>query len=205
MSTIPAGAITGILRAVQEGKLGAPQELIHLIHDELRCLARSQKSSERAAPTFQTTELVNEAYLRLFKKSDPTWDDRHHFFWAASRAMHDILVERARRFARKKRGGKFNRAEFPEEVALRGQSQSLLELSEALERLERAAPEPSQVVMLRFFGGLTHDECAAVLGVSDATVRRRWAFAKAWLRKELSGDPFTEQIFDEPMSASVAG
>ena len=95
--------------------------------------------------------------------------------------------------------------ELPEQIALRGQSLSLLELSEALERLGQIAPEPAKVVMLRFFGGLTHDECAVVLGVSDATVRRRWAFAKAWLRKELSGDSLTEQIFDEPMSTSVAG
>ena len=205
MSTIPAGAITGILRAVHEGKPGAPQELIHLIQEELRRLARTQKSRAPATQSLQTTALVNEAYLRLFHKSEPTWDDRHHFFWAASRAMHDILVERARRYARQKRGGEFNRVDLPEEVALQRQSQNLLELSEAVARLAQVAPEPAQVVMLRFFGGLTHDQCAEVLGVSDATVRRRWTFAKAWLRKELSADPLTEQIFGEPMSASAAG
>jgi len=202
MSSIPAGAITGILRAVQEGRPGAPQELVYLVHGELRRLARSRKSRGPATPTLQTTALVNEAYLQLFHKSKPTWDDRHHFFWAASRAMHDILVEQARRYGRKKRGGEFNRVQLSEEIARHEQSQALLELSEALDRFAQVAPEPAQVVMLRFFGGLTHDECAEVLGVSEATVRRSWAFAKAWLRKELSGDAMSKQILEKPIGAS---
>ena len=179
------GDITVILKAVREGVPGAAQELIRTVHSELRELAHGQRTERGPSRMLQTTALVNEAYLRLFQRTEPSWENRHHFFWAASRAMHDVLVEQARHHAAYKRGGGQRTIALSDDVAIAEQSQDLLNLSEALSRLQEFAPEPANVVMLRFFGGLSHEDCAEVLGVSEITVRRRWAFAKAWLHEAL--------------------
>lgn len=180
------GDITVILKAVREGVPGAAQELIRTVQSELRELAHGQRNRQGPSRTLQTTALVNEAYLRLFRRTEPSWENRHHFFWAASRAMHDVLVEQARHHAAQKREGGRKAFAISDDIAMVEQSQDLLDLSEALARLQEFAREPAEVVMLRFFGGLTHEDCAEILGVSEITVRRRWAFAKAWLRAALA-------------------
>lgn len=181
-----SGDVTVLLRAVQAGRPGAVDELITLIYGELRRIAKHQPGMHRSKSPAQPTALVHEAFIRLFGKESIKWDDRHHFFWAASRAMRDILVEEARRFSAKKRGGDRKRVELSENIGLRGQSEQLIELNEALDRLSQDIPDAAEVVMLHFFGGLTHEESAELLGISQATVRRRWKFARTWLLKELS-------------------
>lgn len=182
----PSGDVTVLLRAVQAGRPGAVNELIALIYGELRRIAQGQPGLHRLKSPERPTALVHEAFLRLFGKKSIQWEDRHHFFWAASRAMRDILVEEARRFAAQKRGGDRKRVDLSDDMGLRGQSQQLIELNEALDRLGQDVPEAAEVVMLHFFGGLTHEEAAELLGVSHATVRRRWTFARAWLKGELA-------------------
>ncbi len=179
------GPVTVLLRAVQDGKPGAVNELVGLIYGELRSIAQRQPGLNYVKDGPQPTALVHEVYLRLFGKDAIKWEDRHHFFWAASRAMRDILVEEARRCSAQKRGGNRKRVELSNNIALREQSERLLELDEILDRLAKALPEAANVVLLHFFGGLGHQQIADLLGVSTATVRRRWAFAKTWIRREL--------------------
>lgn len=185
MSESP-GQITILLRAAHDGKPGAVNELVGLIYGELRKIAQHQHGLNSLKDGPQPTALVHEAYLRLFGKEVTKWEDRHHFFWAASRAMRDILVEEARRHSAQKRGGDRKRVELSENLALREQSEQLLELNEIIDRLAGALPEAANVVVLHFFGGLTHQEIAELLNISLATVRRRWGFAKTWIHRELA-------------------
>ena len=185
MSDCPVGTLTTVLKAVQQGTPGAVHELVHLIYEELRSLAKRQRNQSPARGLLQTTELVHEAYLKLFRQTEPTWENRRHFFWGAARAMHDVLVEEARRCKAKKRGGDRKRIEMTDDLAVWRESQQLLYLSEAIGRLKEASTDLADVVMLHFFGGLSHDECAQILDLSVSTVRRRWSLARAWLRREL--------------------
>jgi RNA polymerase sigma factor (TIGR02999 family) len=171
---------------------GAPGEqrhldrLLPLVYDELRRVAHRQLGRERAGHTLSTTALVHEAYLRLVDQTRARWVDRAHFFAVAAGVMRRILVDYARRFRAAKRGGDAQRVDLDlVEVSLEERSEMLINLDEALGRLAELNPRLSQVVEYRFFGGMTEEETAEALGVTDRTVRRDWIKAKAWLSREL--------------------
>jgi RNA polymerase sigma factor (TIGR02999 family) len=163
-----------------------PDALAQQVYDELRRVAAAYMRRERPGQTLQATALVHEAYLRLVQ-SDPAWNDRQHFIAIAARSMRQILVERARARGARKRWGGMNRVTLSETLAGAATADEMLPaLDEALERLERIDPEQARIVELRFFVGLGNDETAASLGLSPATVKRRWALARAWLFRELT-------------------
>ena len=160
--------------------------LLPLVYDELRRVAHRQLGRERAGHTLSTTALVHEAYLRLVDQTRARWVDRAHFFAVASGVMRRILVDYARRFRAAKRGGDAQHVDLDRaEVSLEQRSELLIDLDEALGRLAALNPRLSQVVEYRFFGGMTEEETAEALGVTDRTVRRDWIKAKAWLSREL--------------------
>ena len=181
--------VTRLLKALGHGDRCAADELLPLVYEELRRLADSRVSRERPGLTLQATALVHEAYVRLVTDDEVGWDDRGHFFAAAAEAMRRILVERARRVGRKKRGGGLRRVSLDKiEFGVDAPSDDLLALDEALERLRAKDPRKERIVSLRYFAGLTIDETARALDVSPATVKNDWTFAKAWLYKELTPD-----------------
>src|SRR5262249_36131418 len=157
------------------------ERLIPIVHDELRRMARRHLRRERSGHTLQTTALVNEAYLRLVDIRRIRWQDRAHFLAMAARIMRRILVDAARARAKQKRGGAVDHITLHEAIAVAPtRPPDLLALDDALETLAAVAPRKSEVVELRFFGGLTVEETAEVLDVSGDTVRRDWRLAKAW-------------------------
>lgn len=163
--------------------------LLGMVYDELRRLARAKVARVGPMETLTPTELVHEAYVRLTEGRRTSFEGRRHFFFAADRAMRDILVEKARQKASLKRGrGTVKVTLDGFEIAAPAPRDQVLDLNRALAKLEQASPECAQVVMLSYCGGLTHPEIGEVLGISRATVERRWAHARAWLRQELSGD-----------------
>jgi len=167
----------------------AASELLPLLYDELRALARRRLRHEPAGQTLQATALVHEAYLRLLGDEDVCWDNRGHFFGAAAEAMRRILVERARRYARKKHGGAYRRiglTDTPEQTEGTPDAADVLALDAALRKLEAEDPARSAVVKLRYFAGLTIAQTAAALGLSVATVKRHWVFVQAWLAHEMT-------------------
>ena len=175
---------------VGDEKISAAEQLLPQVYDELRRLARSRMAKERPGQTLTPTALVHEAYLRLVRAGDPKWDNRGHFFAAAAEAMRRILIERARRVASTKRGGGLARITLDDKLlGVVPASETLLALDEALSRLERQDPDMAAVVKLYQFAGLSLEETAAALGVSERTVRRRWSAARAWLRRELTRGP----------------
>jgi RNA polymerase sigma factor (TIGR02999 family) len=178
--------VTELLLAWGGGDQGAFDNLLPLIYGELRRLAAHYLRGERPDHTLQPTALVHEAYLRLVGQTGTSWQNRAHFFGAAAQVMRRILVDQARQYQASKRGGGEHKVTLAEGVALaRERDVNLLALEEALTRLEGIAPEQCRVVELRFFGGLSIDEAAEVMGVSEATVTRQWRAARAWLRREL--------------------
>jgi RNA polymerase sigma factor (TIGR02999 family) len=180
--------ITGVLRRARAGDAEAASALLPLVYGELRGLARALMARLPPGQTLQPTALVHEAYLRLVGDEDPGWAGRGHFFVAASRAMREILVDQARRKAALKRGGDLRRVPLEEGGAKETLDVStVLALDDALERLERDDPRKVEVVHLRFFAGLSTAEIAAILQVSEATVKREWRYVRAWLQKELGG------------------
>jgi RNA polymerase sigma factor (TIGR02999 family) len=188
MSAAPSDhPVTQLLQAAAGGEGRASAELLPLVYDELRRLADSQLRKAPPGHTLQPTALVHEAYLRLVGSADPGWQGRGHFFFAAARAMHDILVEHARRKLSLKRGGGRKRMD-PSQVTLAVEvpPDEMLALSESLQRLEKREPRKHQIVLLRFFAGMTNEEAAEMLGVTTRTVERDWRFARAWLHRELA-------------------
>jgi RNA polymerase sigma factor (TIGR02999 family) len=182
---IKDNSVTLLLRRWQEGERQAADELMPLVYDELRRLARRQIRREDLNLSLQATGLVHEAYVRLVD-AEVSWQDRVHFFALAARAMRRVLVDRARARRRAKRGGGATMVTLDEQkqdVAKR--AFDLLELDESLERLEAMDHRKCEVIELHFFGGLTYEEIAGALKVSEATVHRELRFAKAWLFKEL--------------------
>lgn len=185
--------VTIALGALAAGEAGARDTLLQLVYEELRKLAESRMRQESPGQTLQATALVHEAYLRLVGEDAAKWESRAHFFHAAAEAMRRILIERARRRKRLKHGG--GRLRFDVDDAAQAEAAvtdeadpaQMLALDEALERLQREDARLAQVVMLRFFGGLSVERVAEVLGVSDRTVKRDWEFARAWLLKEMRG------------------
>ncbi|MBT8485534.1 MAG: RNA polymerase subunit sigma [Phycisphaerae bacterium] len=182
--------VTRALADAAAGEDGAAERLLPLVYDELRKLAVSMMARTPPGNTLQPTALVHEAYLRIGGDLDPEWDGRRHFFFAASRAMRDILVEQARRKGRLKHGGGRKREGDPEHLAVRIDApvDDVLELDAALRALELDDASAAEVVMLRYFSGLTIDETAEVLSLSVPTITRRWRFARAWLHKRMAPD-----------------
>ena len=179
--------VTPLLRAWGEGDDQALARLMPLVYRELHRIARGCMARENPNHTLQATSLVNEAYLRLVDVQQVHWQDRAHFFALCSRAMRRILVDHARSRASLKRGAGQVCLELDEGRA-GGKPANLLELDDALNRLAALDPRKSQVVELRFFGGLSEVETAAALGVSAQTVHRDWRMARVWLYRELSGN-----------------
>ena len=174
--------VTQILAAIDQGDHDAFERLLPIVYDELRMLARQQMSRERSDHTLQATALVHEAYLRLIGGQDLTWANRRHFFQSATEAMRRILIEHARRKKRQKRGGGHRPIPLDAvELAVQGNSEDLLALDDAIQRLEEQDARAAEVVRLRFFAGLDIEETAKLLDVSPRTVKREWMFARAWL------------------------
>jgi RNA polymerase sigma factor (TIGR02999 family) len=174
--------VTRILSAIEEGDPSAAGDLLPLVYDELRKLAAARLAHERPGQTLQATALVHEAYLRLVEADKAQhWDSRAHFFAAAAEAMRRILVENARRKQRRKRGGGLQRVPLEEGIALTTSPDELLALDEALEQLAREDPVKAELVKLRCFAGLSHQEAGRALGLSRPTADRYWAYAKARL------------------------
>ncbi|MCP4246298.1 MAG: sigma-70 family RNA polymerase sigma factor [bacterium] len=176
-----------MLVAAARGEKRAAEELLPLVYAELRRLAEARMAKTPPGGTLQPTALVHEAYLRLVGSGDPGWKGRHHFFGAAAQAMRDILVEQARRKARLKRGGDRKRVDIdPANFAGEPQAEEIVAVDEALKRLEQQDARSAEIVLLRYFAGLTEAEIAAALDLSERTVRRDWRYARSWLQRELS-------------------
>lgn len=160
-------------------------ELYEFVYSHLKAIAKNRLSAENREKTLQTTELVSEAYLRLSKQNS-SWRDRRHFYGVAAEAMRRILIDAARSRKRAKRGGDAVQQPLSGISLPSGEWESeLLDLHEALNKLEKVSPENAEIVQLRFFSGLTCEECAELLEVSVSTVERRWRFARAWLKTEI--------------------
>jgi RNA polymerase sigma factor (TIGR02999 family) len=184
--------VTRLLLAWNEGDDGALDELLPVVYSELQRLARSYMARERRGHTLQPTALINEAYLRLVDVRKVQWQNRAQFVAVCARLMRRILVDAARARKSTKRGGQMRQISFDERLAPQeGRQDELLALDEALNRLAETGPRRSQVVELRMFGGLTVEESAQALHVSEETIMRDWRFAKAWLSRELNRDRST--------------
>ena len=179
-------AITLLLEAAGDGDVHAADELLELVYGELRRLARGQMARLPSGQTLQPTALVHEAYLRLLGRTDLSWRDRGQFFATAARAMRDVLVERARAQAALKRGGVGRRVTLDEGLLDPADApEEFLAVHAALDRLEQVDGDAAQIVLLRFFAGLSSEETAAALGIGQRSVERHWAYAKAWLHDEI--------------------
>jgi RNA polymerase sigma-70 factor, ECF subfamily len=188
----PAGAVdtrqvTDLLLQMRHGDATAMDRLIPLVYEELRRMAHRQLRLERPGHTLGTTGLVHEAYARLVDQTQVEWRDRGQFFGAAARAMRRVLVDYARRNRAARRGGGAVRLTLSDDVAAAERGEMLLALDEALDRLAALDRRLAQVVECRYFGGLTEQETAEVLGVTRRTVQRDWAKARGWLLLEMSG------------------
>jgi RNA polymerase sigma-70 factor, ECF subfamily len=181
-----AQRVTELLLAWGEGDNDALEQLIPLVHAELRRIARRHMAGERRGHTLQPTALVNEVYLRLVDLERVRWQNRAHFIAVASRLMRRVLIDFARSRGYQKRGGGVERVVVDESLLVDvGRGHDLLALDQALDELARIDARKSQIVVMRFFGGLSVDEVATVLDVSAATVTRDWKLAKSWLLREL--------------------
>lgn len=181
--------ITQLLIAWGEGDESALNQLMTLVYEELRSLAKRYMRRQSPNHTLQTTALVNEAYLRLIDSSQVRWQNRTHFFAISAQLMRRILVDFARAKQNLKRGGKAQRVELDEALEIpTEQGTNLVALDEALETLATLNPRQSRIVELRYFGGMSEEEIAEALKISSRTVRRDWSLARAWLYRELSKD-----------------
>jgi RNA polymerase sigma factor (TIGR02999 family) len=187
-----SGEITQLLQGWRDGDRKALDELLPIVYKQLRQLARFQLRHERSDHTLQSTALVHEAYVRLLGQNPPKWEGRSHFFAIAAQLMRQILVDHARRHRAGKRGGGAAQISLEDTALLlpaKGKDVDVVALDDALKTLARLDARKAQVVELRFFGGLTFDETAEVLGVSAITVSRDWSTARAWLHREMSSRP----------------
>ena len=187
MATLSQKDITVLLQEWGSGDRAALDKLIPLVYKELRRMARQYMRRERAGNTLQTSALINEAYIRLVDYNRMRWQDRAHFYAVAAQAMRRILVERARRRSRHKRGGGARQVSLDEAAdVVADRAAGVIALDQALTDLFAISPRKGQVVELRYFGGLNIDETARVLGISSPTVEREWRAAKAWLYKAVT-------------------
>lgn len=185
--------ITGILCAIEEGDRHASEQLLPLVYDELCKLATQRLAKEKPGQTLQATALVHEAYLRLVDASQvQTWENRGHFFAAAAEAMRRILIDQARRHRTEKHGGKHQQQQFDGMLSIAapegGPIEDVLALDEALKQLEAEEPVKARLVQLRYFAGVSVDDAAQMLGISPATAKRYWVYARAWLYGKLRVD-----------------
>lgn len=191
MAASHRGEVTELLRAWGGGDRQALDRLTPLVYQELRLVARRYMARERPDHTLQPTALVNEVYLRLVDAKEVSWRDRAHFFAVSAQSMRHILVDFARARRSLKRGGWKDRVTLEESLVIHGQpGADLVALDEALNGLASLDPRRSQVVELRFFGGLSADETAEILKMSPETVKRDWRLAKAWLLRELRSEKY---------------
>lgn len=187
-----AGEITRLLGQLHSGNESAAAELVPLIYAELHQLAASCMRRERPGHTLQATALVHEAYIRLLGQREVDWQNRSHFFGIAAQVMRRILLDYARKHHAAKRGGPREKVRIDEALLVSDdQLEAVLAIDESLSRLEKIDPRQSRVVELRFFAGLNVEQTAAALGISTATVKREWQFAKAWLQREMDRDAAT--------------
>jgi RNA polymerase sigma factor (TIGR02999 family) len=178
--------LTVILQRMDQGDPHAAKELLPLVYEELRKLAARKMARESPGQTLQATALVHEAWLRLGGDHQPEWQNRAHFFAAAAEAMRRILIDNARRKKYLRHGGGAERVNLDGlDLAAHMDDEQLLALHEALDQLAAHDAAKAQVVKLRFFAGLTHEQIAQVLGVSEPTVKRHWAYARAWLYRAI--------------------
>ena len=181
--------VTRILNAIKQGDERATDELLPLVYEQLRLLAAQKLSREQPGQTLQATALVHEAYLRLLQTEDPNWDNKGHFFKAAAEAMRRILIENARRKRTNKRGGDQQRVELSESSLMEKDHTTLddiIALDEALEKLEKKDQLKADLIKLRFYAGLTIEQSAKSLGISLTSAKTHWAYARAWLLREIS-------------------
>ena len=179
--------VTQLLAAWSSGDRAALDELMPLVYEELRRLAHQYMNRERPGHTLQTSALINEAYVRLVNQKEIQWQDRAHFFGIAARLMRQVLVDYARKRNYAKRGGGAQQVALDEALIVsKERAAEVVALDDALESLAEIDPRQSQIVEMRFFGGLTIEETAEVLAVSPGTVMREWTLAKAWLRRAMT-------------------
>jgi RNA polymerase sigma factor (TIGR02999 family) len=179
--------LTNIFEAIRRGDSRAAENLLPLVYEELRRLAAGKMAQEAAGHTLQPTALVHEAWMRLTGNDPPHWENRAHFFGAAAEAMRRILIDNARRKRALRHGGGQQRVNLEDiDIAAVAEDDQLLALHEALDKFAAVDPAKAELVKLRYFAGLTIQEAAEILGVSEPTVKRHWAFARAWLYREIS-------------------
>jgi RNA polymerase sigma factor (TIGR02999 family) len=179
--------VTRLLRSIDQGNSAVAGELLPLVYDELRKLAKARLTQEKPGQTLQATALVHEAYLRLVDGNEPQrWETRGHFFAAAAEAMRRILVDQARRKMSVKHGGEQNRVPLGDvELASEHDAEELLSLDEALTQLVEANPNAARLVHLRYFAGLTMDQAAELLSISPRSAYHLWSYARAWLKQRM--------------------
>ena len=184
--------VSELLARWAQGDVGAREALVPLVYEELRRIAHRQLWRQRADHTLQSAALVNEAYLRLVHKQSPQWQNRPHFFGVAAQLMRNILVDYARSRLAAKRGAGAPQTTLGTKMALpqseKEQAVDLIALDDALSKLAEVDERQSRVIELRFFGGLSIEDTAAVLGISPATVKREWTMARVWLHREMGKD-----------------
>jgi RNA polymerase sigma factor (TIGR02999 family) len=181
--------VTRILNAIEQGDAKAANELLPLVYEELRRLAALKMSQEKPGQTLQATALVHEAYIRLVGEEAQNWNSHTHFFSAAAEAMRRILVDNVRRKKRLKRGGDRKKIGFEDnEITIEGPYDDLIALDEALAKLASTDKLKADLVKLRYFAGLTLEQTANILGISQTTAKRHWAYARAWLYRQITAD-----------------
>src|SRR5665213_64121 len=181
--------VTRILQSIESGDPKAAGELLPLVYEELRKLAAARMANEPPNQTLQPTALVHEAWLRLTGNENVKWDGRAHFFGAAAEAMRRILIDHARRKKALRRGSNPQRLDIEEvEIAAPAKEQELLDMDEALEKFAALDKQKAELVTLRYFVGVTLDESAQILGISTPTAKRWWAYARAWLYRQIQTD-----------------
>ena len=182
--------VTRILTAIEQGDAKATEELLPLVYNELRRMAAHKMSAERPGHTLQPTALVHEAWLKLVDSPNQSWQNRAHFFGAAAEAMRRLLIARARSKQTQRRGAGAAHLDVDEfEIASAAPDDQLLALNEALDRFAALEPQQAELVKLRYFVGMKIEEAAEVLGISKATAKRWWAYARAWLFHEIQSPP----------------
>ncbi len=186
MSSVSGNKITDLLVRWTQGETAAREQLVPLVYDQLRRVARNCLAKERPDHTLQSAGLVNEAYLRLLEHNSVRWDDRIHFFAVSAQLMRRILVDHARKRNAAKRGDGLTLSLDENLAPVKSRPVDLVALDDALNELARMNPEYSQIVELRYFAGLSIEETAQAIGMSPATVKRTWTVAKAWLHRELT-------------------
>jgi RNA polymerase sigma factor (TIGR02999 family) len=189
------GAITKLLRDVEQGSPDGASVLFRAVYEELRQIAQAKMRREPAGPTLQATALVHEAWLRLGGDQQPAWQNRAHFFSAAAESMRRILIDRARARQALRRGGDQQRVDVEQmqNIPVDAADERILTIDEALARFAVVDPEKAELVKLRFFVGMKNIEAAEALGISEPTAKRWWNYARAWLQREITAGEATSQ------------